>query len=53
MIMKKIYLQPETEILYLNNVEMIAISLIDDTPATGDDALVREDNNWDIWDEEE
>ena len=47
--MKKSYLQPETEILYLRNMDMIALSKYDD-PATGDDALVREENNaWDIW----
>lgn len=50
--MKKSYLQPETEILYLRNMEIIAVSKFDD-PATGDDALVREENNaWDIWNED-
>ena len=50
--MKKTYLQPETEILYLRNMEMIALSLKDE-PATGDDALVKGDNNWNIWDNSE
>ena len=46
--MKKTYLQPETEILYLRNMEMIALSL-QDGYADGSDALVKEDNDWDIW----
>ena len=46
--MKKTYLQPETEILHLRNMEMIALSKYED-PATGDDALVKGNNNWDIW----
>ncbi len=51
--MKKSYLQPETEILYLRNMEMIAMSIID-TPADPDEpVLSREDKDWDIWGNEE
>ncbi|MBQ8050391.1 MAG: hypothetical protein IJ197_02285 [Bacteroidaceae bacterium] len=50
--MKKVYLQPETEVVLIQHTNMIALSLQPD-PATGDDALVKEDNNWDIWGEEE
>ncbi|MBQ8051358.1 MAG: hypothetical protein IJ197_07265 [Bacteroidaceae bacterium] len=51
--MKKVYLQPETEVTLLQQTNMIALSMYDD-PATGDDALVKEENSWDnIWDNEE
>ena len=50
--MKKSYLQPETEILYLRNMDMIALSMYED-PANESDALVKEDNAWDIWGDNE
>ena len=46
--MKKTYLQPETEILYLRNMEMIALSLGKGS-ADDSEVLVKEDNDWDIW----
>ena len=50
--MKKTYLQPETEILYLRNMEMIALSTVD-TSANQDFGMdTKEDNTWDIWEEE-
>ncbi len=49
--MKKTYLQPATEILELNAVEMLALSLQnggEKADPTGE-VLTKEDNAWDIW----
>ena len=49
--MKKTYLQPET---YVENVLAVSplmgnASLVIDPGQSGGDALVKEDNSWDIW----
>lgn len=52
--MKKSYLQPETSVISIQSVTMIAESLIIDPGQGGGGALVKEENdNWDIWGEEE
>ena len=47
--MEKTYLQPETYVENVLAVGMIADSLIIDPGQSGGDALVKEDNSWDIW----
>ena len=52
--MKKSYSRPEVVIYAAQPVQMLAASLaINDTVVDGADALVKEDNDWDIWNNEE
>ena len=51
--MKKIYLQPETCVISIQSINIIADSLIIDPGQGGGGALVKEEYNaWDIWGEE-
>ena len=51
--MKKTYLQPATEVVNFEAVNMMALSL-NDAPAQSDlEVLTKEENAWDIWAEEE
>lgn len=52
--MKNLYSRPELVICEAQTVRMLAASLaINDTVVDGADALVKEDNDWDIWNNEE
>ncbi len=52
--MKRLYSRPELIICEAQSVQMLAASLaINDTVVDGADALVKEDNDWDIWNNEE
>ncbi len=49
--MKKTYIQPQTEVAFVEVTNMLAESLpISDETVNGGDALTKE-NNWDIWGE--
>ena len=48
------YIKPSIEISEAQAAQMLAESLIiSDTTVDGSQALTKEDNSWDIWDEEE
>lgn len=48
------YIKPSIEISEAQAAQMLAESLIiSDTTVDGSKALVKEDNSWDIWNEEE
>jgi len=50
--MKK-YLAPAMQVEEAQEIQMLAESLaISDTPVDGSQALTKEDDSWDIWDEE-
>lgn len=51
--MKKIYLTPQTEIVFAEVENMLAesIAIISDTTVDGSEALTKEDNTWNIWGE--
>lgn len=51
--MKKVYLQPETEVEVLNLESNILIKISDTTVEGDDGGWVKEDKDWDIWGEEE
>lgn len=53
-IMKKTYLIPAIEISEAQAAQMLAESLIisSETTVDGSEALTKEDNGWEIWDEE-
>jgi len=47
------YIKPLMQIEEAQATQMLAESLlISDTPVDGGSALTKEDNSWDIWDEE-
>ncbi len=47
--MKKTYIQPQTEVSFVEAHQMLAESLpISDDTVSGSDALTKE-NQWDIW----
>jgi hypothetical protein len=47
--MKKYYIQPQTEVAFVEVTSMLAESLpISDDTVSGGDALTKE-NSWDIW----
>ncbi|MBR1499150.1 MAG: hypothetical protein IJ615_05915 [Bacteroidaceae bacterium] len=50
--MKKTYIYPTTEIQAAEAAAFIALSLLDGN-ATGDDALVKSDDDWSIWSDED
>ena len=52
--MKKLYLSPALQVEEAESAQMLAASLIvnRDKTVAGDDALVKVDNDWDIWPEE-
>ena len=51
--MKKMYLIPALQVEEAQAAQMLAESLaISDDPVDGGDALIKEDNTWDIWGEE-
>jgi hypothetical protein len=51
--MKKVYLTPALAISEAQAAQMLAESLIiSDTTVDGSQALTKEDNSWDIWNEE-
>ena len=47
--MKKTYIAPEAMVLNVETAGMIAESLAIDAEKFGSEALVQEDNSWDIW----
>ena len=47
--MKKTYLQPETYVENIQPISMMAESLPIDGNKEGSGALVKKDNDWDIW----
>lgn len=53
-IMKKTYLIPAIEISEAQAAQMLAESLIisSETTVDGSEALTKEENGWEIWDEE-
>ena len=52
--MKKTYISPALSIEETQAAQMLAESLeISDTPVNGSEALIKEDNSWNIWDDEE
>lgn len=52
--MKKIYFVPAMQVEEAQAAQMLAESLrISDTTVSGDQALTKEDDNWNIWDDEE
>lgn len=51
--MKKVYLTPALAISEAQAAQMLAESLIiSNTTVDGSQALTKEDNSWDIWNEE-
>jgi hypothetical protein len=51
--MKKTYLIPTMQVEEAQAAQMLAESLgINNTTVNGSNALTKEDNSWDIWDEE-
>jgi hypothetical protein len=51
--MKKIYLIPALQVEEAQAAQMLAESLpINDETVSGDEALTKEDDSWDAWDEE-
>jgi hypothetical protein len=51
--MKKVYLTPALAVSEAQAAQMLAESLIiSDTTVDGSQALTKEDNSWDIWNEE-
>lgn len=52
--MKKIYLSPALQVEETESAQVLATSLIinRDKTVAGDEALVKEDNDWDIWSDE-
>ena len=51
--MKKVYLTPDLAISEAQAAQMLAESLIiSDKTVDGSQALTKEDNSWDIWNEE-
>ena len=51
--MKKIYLIPALQVEEAQAAQMLAESLsISEDIVSGDDALTKEDDSWDDWDEE-
>jgi hypothetical protein len=52
--MKKTYLMPAMQVEQAMAAHMLAESLpISDTTVDGSNALTKEDNDWNIWNEEE
>ncbi|MBO4906682.1 MAG: hypothetical protein J5486_06565 [Bacteroidaceae bacterium] len=51
--MKKTYITPMAEQLQTQVQTMLALSLINENATADGEVLVKEDNNWDIWGEEE
>lgn len=51
--MKKMYITPAVEINETMTCQMMALSIIQGTPADGSDALGKEENNWDVWSSDE
>ena len=56
MTMKKVYLQPNTEIVNVSSIQMMAASLLSGGKASesdvfeqGDEGDVKTDKDWDIW----
>lgn len=50
--MKKTYSKPATELTETQAIQMLAESLpISSTTVDGKDALSKEDNSWDIWED--
>ncbi len=48
------YIRPAIEIIEAQPVQMLAESLIiSDSTVDGSQALTKEDNDWDIWNDEE
>ena len=51
--MKKIYLIPALQVEEAQAAQMLAESLpINDETVSGEEALTKEDDSWDAWDEE-
>lgn len=52
--MKKTYLIPAVQVEEAMAAQMLAesLSINPNTPVNGGNALTKEDNSWDIWDEE-
>jgi hypothetical protein len=52
--MKKLYLSPALQVEEAESAQMLATSLIvnRDKTVDGDEALVKGDNDWDIWSDE-
>ena len=51
--MKKIYLIPALQVEEAQAAQMLAESLpINDETVSGEEALTKEDDSWDTWDEE-
>ena len=50
--MKKTYIIPELEVLTTTPQTMMALSLVSDEAADNSEVLVKEEGDWDIWDEE-
>ncbi len=48
-IMKKTYITPATEIMKTEVTTLFAVSIKVDNTKEGNQALVNEDNDWDIW----
>ena len=52
--MKKTYMMPAIQVEQAMAAQMLAESLpISDTTVDGSNALTKEDNDWNIWNEEE
>ena len=54
MTMKKVYLQPNTEIVHVSSIQMMAASLLGGGNASehiedGAEGDVKTDKDWDIW----
>jgi hypothetical protein len=50
--MKKTYLKPNNELLQAECVHMIAVSLIDGVKADNSEVLSKENNDWDMWEDD-
>lgn len=45
------YIQPSTEVYYTDNIQAIAVSIIENGTANDSQILTKEDNDWDMWEE--